>query len=211
MPANPKQFLTPEEFLEIEEAAERRSEYFDGEMFLMVGASPRHVLIIDNTVIHLGVQIKRQRRCNVFSNDLRVQVSQTGLYTYPDVIAVCGETEFAKRARGKGRTGTLLNPTLIVEVLSDSTKDYDRGGKFAHYRTLESLQQYVLIAQDAVHVEVISRQVDGWLLTETDNREAVIALPSIECELSLTEVYDGYERLPMTAGDEEEESIKSES
>ncbi|MCP9493290.1 MAG: Uma2 family endonuclease [Pyrinomonadaceae bacterium MAG19_C2-C3] len=206
MSANPKHFLTPEEYLEIEEEAARRSEYFNGEMFLMAGASPRHVLIMDNTVIHLGVQIKRKRRCNIFSNDLRLQVLPTGLYTYPDIIVVCGAPEFAKRQGGKGRTGTLLNPTLIVEVLSDSTKDYDRGEKFAHYRALESLRQYVLIAQNKVHVELFTRQVDGWLLTETNNREDVIALPSIECELSLTEAYDGYEALPVTADNDDDET-----
>lgn len=211
MPANQKHFLSPEEYLELEEESARRSEYYDGEMFLMAGASPRHILINDNTVIHLGTQLKRQRRCNIFSRDMRVQVLPTGLYTYPDIAVVCDKPEFLKKKKGSWKTGTLLNPTLIVEVLSDSTKDYDRGGKFAHYRTLESLQQYVVIEQSKVHVETISRQVDGWLLTETDDREAVIALRSIECELSLTEVYDGYERLPVTTDDEDEESVEKES
>ncbi len=209
MSANPKHFLTPEEYLEIEEAAERRSEYFNGEMFLMAGASPRHVLIVTNTIYNLLSQTKRTRRCNVFSNDMRVQVSPTGLYTYPDIVAVCAKPEFLKRKRGVWNTGTLLNPTLIVEVLSDSTKDYDRGEKFEHYRTLESLRGYVLIAQNKVHVELHTRQdAGGWLLTETNNRADVVALPSIECELSLTEVYDGYEALPMTADNDEEETTE---
>lgn len=129
---------------------------------------------------------------------MRLQVLPTGLYTYPDVIVVCGEPEFLKKKKGKWKTGTLLNPTLIIEVLSDSTKGYDRGEKFEHYRTLESLQGYVLIAQNKIHVESHTRQdAGGWLLTETNNREDVIALSSVECELSLTEVYEGYEALPV--------------
>lgn len=209
MSANPKHYLEPEEYLEIEEAAERKSEYFDGEMFLMAGASARHVGLVTNTIFNLMSQTKRTRRCNVFSTDLRLRVSPTGLYTYPDIIVVCDKPEFLKKKKGNWKTGTLLNPTLIIEVLSESTKGYDRGEKFEHYRTLESLREYVLIAQNKVHVELHTRQdAGGWLLTETNNRADVVALPSIECELSLTEVYDGYEALPPNADNDDEETTE---
>jgi Uma2 family endonuclease len=125
----------------------------------------------------------------VYSTDLRVRVSPTGLYTYPDVVVVCGQPQFADDQRD-----TLLNPTLIVEVLSESTKDYDRGEKFEHYRTLASLSEYVLIAQDKCHVEHFIRQPDHrWLLSETNRLEDTIHLSSIGCDLALPEVYDKIE------------------
>lgn len=195
MSTQPKHFITPEEYLELEYAAERRSEYFNGEIFQLAGASPRHVGIVGNVFFHLRAQLKRSRRCSIFSVDLRVRVSPTGLYTYPDIVIVCGEPIFTGKRRD-----TLTNPTLIIEVLSDSTKDYDRGGKFEHYRTLDSLVEYALVAQDKVHIEHFARQAEGgWLLMETNKIEGTIQLPSIECELALEEVYDEVEHLPVTS------------
>ena len=177
--------ITPEEYLAIERQAAYKSEYFNGEMFAMSGASPRHVLIVTNVVAELRRQLK-QRPCTVYSTDLRVKVSPTGLYTYPDVIVVCTQPQFNDEQKD-----TLLNPTLIVEVLSESTKDYDRGEKFEHYRTLISLAEYVLIAQDKPHFEHFVRQPDNrWLLAETNRLEDTIHLPSIACNLALAEVYD---------------------
>lgn len=188
MSLQPKTHLTPEEYLAIERKAEYKSEYFNGEMFAMAGASERHALIVTNVVAELRGQL-RHRPCTVYSTDLRVRVSPTGLYTYPDVIVVCGQAQFADDQKD-----TLLNPTLIVEVLSESTKDYDRGGKFEHYRSLASLSEYVLIAQDKHHVEHFVRQPDNrWLLSETNRLEDTIHLPSIDCALALTEVYDKVE------------------
>lgn len=188
MSLQPKTHLTPEEYLAIERKAEYKSEYFNGEMFVMAGASERHALIVTNVVAELRGQL-RHRPCTVYSTDLRVRVSPTGLYTYPDVIVVCGQAQFADDQKD-----TLLNPTLIVEVLSESTKDYDRGGKFEHYRSLASLSEYVLIAQDKYHVEHFVRQPDNrWLLWETNRLEDTIHLPSIECALALIEVYDKVE------------------
>lgn len=185
MSVQPKPYLTPEEYLAIERRAEYKSEYFNGEMFAMAGASPGHVLIVTNIVAELRGQLK-QRPCRVYSADLRVRVSPTGLYTYPDVIVVCGQPQFADEQKD-----TLLNPTLIVEVLSESTKDYDRGGKFEHYRTLGSLNEYVLVAQDKYHIEHFARQPDNrWLLAETNRLEDTIPLSSIACNLALAEVYD---------------------
>jgi len=188
LPSQPKTRLTPEEYLAIERKAEYKSEYFNGEMFAMSGASERHVSIVAN-IMYLLVGQLRRRPCKAYASDMRVRVSPTGLYTYPDVVVVCGQPQFADDQRD-----TLLNPTLIVEVLSESTKDYDRGGKFEHYRSLASLNEYVLIAQDKHHVEHFVRQPDNrWLLSETNWLEDTIHLSSIDCDLALIEVYDKVE------------------
>jgi Uma2 family endonuclease len=185
MSFQPKIFLTPEEYLAIERKAEYKSEYFNGEMFAMAGASEPHVSIVAN-VMYLLVGQLRGRPCKAYSNDLRVRVSPTGLYTYPDVVVVCGQPQFADTERDM-----VLNPTLIAEVLSESTKDYDRGGKFEQYRSLSSFSEYVLLAQDRCHVEHFVRQADNrWLLSETNKIEDVIHLSSMDCHLALTEVYD---------------------
>jgi len=188
MSLQPKIRLTLEEYLASECKAEYKSEYFNGEMFAMAGASERHVLIVTNLVAELRRQLKR-RPCTVHSTVLRVRVSPTGLYTSPDVVVVCGQAQFADDQKD-----TLLNPTLIVEVLSEPTKDYDRGGKFEHYRTLTSLSEYVLIDQDKYHVEHFVRQPENrWLLSETNLLADTIHLSSIDCDLALTEVYDKVE------------------
>jgi Uma2 family endonuclease len=185
MSSYPANYISPEEYLAFERNASNKNEYFDGEVFAMSGASPEHVLIVTNVVAEFRQQLK-PRPCTVYSTDLRIKVSPTGLYTYPDVVVLCGEAKF-----DDAQKDTLLNPTLIIEVLSDSTKDYDRGGKFEHYRTLESLLEYILIAQDKPHVEQFVKQADKrWLLSETNNVSDTIYLPSIDCSLALVEIYD---------------------
>jgi Uma2 family endonuclease len=185
MPAETKHRLTVQEYLALERRAESRSEYLDGETFAMVGASRKHNLIAVNILASLHGQL-RGKSCEVYANDMRVRVPATDLFTYPDVVVVCGQPELDD-AEGD----TLLNPRLIVEVLSKSTEDYDRGTKFAHYRTLPSLADYVLIAQDRVHVEHFTKQADGrWLLSETDDKGSTLELPSIDCRLVLAEVYE---------------------
>jgi Uma2 family endonuclease len=190
-----EQRLTPAEYLAIERAADFKSEFFAGEMFAMAGASPPHVLITGNVAAELHAQLKG-RPCRVYSSDLRVRVSETGLYTYPDVVVVCGEQQFDDE---KGES--LLNPTLIVEVLSETTEAYDRGDKFGHYRRLPSLREYILVAQDRQWTERYTRQEEGsgWLLTEVSGPEGVVSLASIGCELALREVYDKVE-LPEDSG-----------
>lgn len=185
MDAQSRPHLTPEEYLAIERQAEVRSEYLDGEMFAMTGGSLRHNLIVSNLIRELSLQLKN-RPCQVYPSDLRVHVPATGLYTYPDAIVVCGEPRLEDRG-----FDTLLNPILIAEVLSPATEAYDRGKKFEHYRTIESLAEYLLIAQDEPRVEQYLRQ-DGnrWLLTAMAGLDGSVALPSIQCELSLAEVYD---------------------
>ena len=188
MSLQPKPYITPAEYLAIDRKAEYKSEYFNGEMLAMSGASERHVSIVANVMYLLVGQLKG-RPCKAYSSDMRVKVSPTGLYTNPDVVVVCGQPQFADEQKD-----TLRNPTLIVEVLSESTKDYDRGEKFEHYRTLPSLSEYVLIAQDKYHVEHFLRQPDNrWLLSETNLLEDTIHLSSIACDLALTEVYDKVE------------------
>ncbi len=176
--------FTPEEYLKLERTSAQKHEYSRGEIFAMGGASARHVLIVGNVARELGNQL-RDRRCTVYSVDLRVSVSPDGLYTYPDVIVVCGDPQFIDT-----ELDTLTNPTLIVEVLSESTKNYDRGEKFEQYRQILSFAEYLLIAQDKIHVEHYLRQNDGsWILTETNDPGAVIELASINCRLSVTEIY----------------------
>ncbi|MBC7911828.1 MAG: Uma2 family endonuclease [Pyrinomonadaceae bacterium] len=185
MSTQPKTHYTPEEYLALERAAEYKSEYFNGEIFAMSGASGQHVLIVTNLVLQLATQLKK-RDCSVYSTDMRVKVNPAGLYTYPDVIVVCGESQFSD-----AQMDTLINPNVIVEVLSESTQGYDRGGKFEQYRTLESFKEYVLIAQDKLHVEHFARQPDNrWLLSETNRMEDSIELTSIACTLALAEIYD---------------------
>jgi Uncharacterized protein conserved in cyanobacteria len=146
---------TPEEYLALERASAYKSEYYDGEVFAMSGASRRHVLIVTNLVTQLATQLKK-RACEVYSADMRLKIEITRAYTYPDVIVVCGEPQFSDKQKD-----TLINPTVIIEVLSESTQGYDRGGKFEQYRTLESFKEYLLISQDKPHVEHFVRQADN--------------------------------------------------
>jgi len=189
MPAQPKTaYMTPEEYLALERQAEYKSEYFDGEIFSMSGASPNHNQITANVLAEIHAQFKK-RPSRVYVNDMRVKVSPTGLYTYPDIVALCDKSRFDDTQKD-----TLLNPTVLIEVLSDSTANYDRGIKFKHYRTLDSLKEYLLVAQDEYHIEHYVRQANNqWLLSETSDLQDVIELPSINCRLALTDIYNKVE------------------
>jgi Uma2 family endonuclease len=178
------QRYTPEEYLALERKAEYKSEYINGFIVAMAGASEEHILIVTNVVGELRARLKGQP-CRTYSNDMRVRVSATGVYTYPDVVVVCGERHFDDT-----RKDTLLNPTLIVEVLSESTEAYDRGDKFAHYLRLESLQEYVMIAQDKARVERYLRQEGDWRFTVIDDLDGTLSLASVGCELPLREICD---------------------
>jgi Uma2 family endonuclease len=188
MASQVKAHYTPEEYLALERQAEYKSEYFDGEIFAMTGASRRHNLVSANVLASLHGQL-RKRPCEIYPSDMRVKVSPTGLYTYPDVVIVCGEPTFDDKQKD-----TLLNPTVLVEVLSKSTASYDRGEKFEHYRKLDSLAEYLVIAQNKYHAEHYVRQIDNrWLLSETDDVQKTIHLSSIECDLALADIYDKVE------------------
>jgi Uma2 family endonuclease len=180
-----KAFVTPEEYLALERRAEHKSEYFDGEVFAMTGASRKHNLIALNIGGELRNQLKG-RPCETYTSDMRVKVAAAGLYTYPDVVVICGDAQFEDEF-----VDTLLNLVLIAEVLSKSTARYDRGGKFSDYRSIPSFAEYLLVAQDEHRVEHYVRQADGrWLLTEYRSLEDVLQLDSINCSLPLKEVYD---------------------
>lgn len=181
----PKQYVTPDEYLYRERKADFRSEYFRGETFAIAGASANHNLIVLNTGATLREQLKK-KPCRVYLSDLKLKVEATGLFTYPDLSVVCGEPELITEAGD-----VLINPVVIVEVLSDSTEAYDRGKKFEHYRAIPSLMHYVLITQDRHSIDCFSRQQDGtWSLASCQGLEGSIALDAIACELAATEVYD---------------------
>ena len=182
--SQPKPHLTPEEYLAIERKAGAKSEYLRGEMFAMSGVSRHHVRIVTNLIAELDTQL-RDRPCDVFSTDLRTKVSPVGLYTYPDVIVVCGEARFEDQ-----HVDTLLNPTLVIEVLSDSTEAYDRGEKFGYYRTLESLTECVLVSQRECRIEQFVRGESGqWIFSECNDPAGALQLRSIDCRLQSSRVY----------------------
>lgn len=178
-----KTLFTPEEYIVLEREAEFKSEYRDGQIVAMPRANRQHNLINGNILYGFHRQLL-ERTDEVYTNNMRVKVSDSGLYTYPDVIVVCDEPRFED-----GHFDTLLNPTVIVEVLSPSTEDYDRRGKFYAYQTLDSLQEYILVSQSDVHVEQYIRQDEDWQLIEYRSLEDVMINASIECQLAIRAIY----------------------
>jgi len=184
-----KIYISPEDYLVMERVSPVKHEYFDGEIFQMAGTSRNHARISANTSASLVNQFKG-RNCQSFQSDLRVKVPKTGLYTYPDVVAGCGELlmDDAKYL------DVLLNPTLIIEVLSPSTEAYDKGTKFENYRTIESLLEYVLVWQDKKRVARYTRRDDdSWVLTDFIGEDAVIELTSVVATLTMDDIYDKVE------------------
>ena len=188
MVAKPQKYYSSEEYLALEEATDYKSEYYQGEIFAMSGASVNHNRIAGN--VHAALNNAFDAKpCEAFMGDVRLLVKKNGLYTYPDVMVVCGQLEFAE-----GRTDTLNNPIVIVEVLSKSTQDYDRGAKFELYRAIETLQDYVLIDQARVHVEYFRKLEDGrWLLQEFNQLEAILRIEAVGVEIPLSRVYQRVE------------------
>lgn len=196
MTAVPKRKLTPAEYLAIEKQAEFKSEFFDGEMFPlhrdaavgMAGASRPHNRVNENLSGELHARLKGGP-CQSFSRDQRVLIDRTGLYTYPDVLIVCGQVETAEED-----DDTITNPRVVFEVLSTSTERYDRGAKFRHYQQLPSMQEYILVSQDEAVVERFTRQADGsWALVSFVGLEAVLALNSVPVQVPLADIYAGVE------------------
>jgi Uma2 family endonuclease len=185
MSTAPQRRLTEAEYLAIEREAETKSEFYDGEMFAMAGARRNHNLIAGNIFGELRDQL-RNGPCEAYLADMRVKVAKTGLYTYPDVVVSCGEPRFLD-----DEDDTLLNPTLIVEVLSESTARYVRNLKSRLYRTLPSLRQYLIVEQEEALVEVYSRSPNGeWSLKDAAKLTKSVALKSINCKLSLADIYE---------------------
>jgi Uma2 family endonuclease len=186
MSSVPKRLLTAQEYLAQERLANFRSEFFRGETFAMAGASWEHTLIKDNMARQAGNQLNNGP-CRVLTSDLRVKVDATGLYTYPDILIVCEEPQFEDDV-----FDTLLNPRVVMEVLSDSTEKYDRGDKFSHYRRLPSVQEYVLIAQDRPLVERYVRQADDtWVPTAYTDLTQTFSFGSIPVQVALADIYLG--------------------
>lgn len=181
----PPKTYTPDEYLERERAAIQKSEYYAGEIFLMAGASPNHNRIAGNVLTELNGWLRGQER-EVFGSDQRLYVKKNGLYTYPDAMVICGRIEFDSRDKD-----SITNPVLIVEVLSPSTANYDRGGKFELYRDILTFREYVLIHQDKVHIEHhLADGKGGWLLTETKEIGAALPFESIGLSIPLARIYE---------------------
>lgn len=183
MSSQPKHRYSVEEYLALDREAEYKNEYVAGEIFAMGGASPKHVLIAGNTAREFGNRL-RDTNCQVYSADLRVQADVGNAYHYPDVAVVCGRPEYLDK-----RKDTVTNPLVIVEVLSPATRNYDRGDKFASYRRLDSLREYILIAQEACHVEHFVRKEGCWEFTEIDDRLGNLMVPTLDIVIPLTEIY----------------------
>jgi Uma2 family endonuclease len=176
--------LTEAEYLAIERAAEFKSEFYDGEMFAMAGGTVMHSLIATNLAVEFGTKLKG-RSCLPFNSDLRLKVEASVLFTYPDLSVICGEPRFANDS-----DDTVTNPTLLAEVLSDSTESYDRGTKFDHYKKIPELREYLLIRQKEPCVEQFIRQSGGdWLLRQATGLEALVVLPSLDVTIALSEIY----------------------
>ena len=186
MQAQLPHYITPEEYLEGEEISEVKHEYFDGRVFAMAGGTNAHAVICTNVSGLLLAQL-RGKTCRVVSSEQRVKIEATGLHVYSDASVYCEGARFD----GAGDTN-LLDPTVIIEVLSRSTSAYDRGDKFDHYKRIETLRDYILIEQRRAHVEHFHRlEDDSWLLRSYDFLDAVVTLDSIDCRVALRDLYDG--------------------
>ncbi len=185
MAAAPREYLSPEEYLALERRAETKHEYVDGVLLAMVGGTPTHSQIAMNAGVALAIQL-RGRPCIVYNSDLKVGIAKLRAYAYPDVTVVCETPQIAD-----GERDVLLNPLLIVEVLSPSTEQYDRTGKFLRYQRIPGFAEYLLIAQDRPLVELCSRQEDGmWEWVAVEGLEATITIPSLDCTLALADIYN---------------------
>jgi len=177
-------YITPEEYLALERKAEYKSEYVDGVMYAMAGGSPEHNLIASNVLAEIHFQLKSSP-CQVYNSDMKVRVPSLRKFHYPDVTVVCDKPQF-----GDDERDVLLNPLLLVEVLSENTAAFDRGKKFQYYQEIESFQEYLLVAQDEPVVERFVKQTDGsWIYTKVEGLDKSVELVTIDCRLGLTDIY----------------------
>ena len=176
--------LTPEQYLAQERSAEFKSEYYHGEIYAMAGASREHNQISSNITASLATQLL-EKPCSVYANDMKVWIDKAHKYTYPDVIVACDPQTFEDE-----HTDVLLNPRVIIEILSDSTESYDRGLKFFHYQRINSLYEYLLISQKFCHVEKYERQADNlWAYSEFHEMSDEVTINAVNCKVSLSEIY----------------------
>jgi len=184
MSTAPNRKFELDEYLTLERHSEYKSQFYRGEIFAMPGGTKRHNLMSANVIRVLGNQLIN-RPCRVYSGDMKLMIEATGLVTYPDAFVACEEERHYDQEED-----VLLNPTFLVEVLSPSTESYDRGKKAAHYRKIETLKEYVLIAQDRIEMVRFTRQSNGeWTLAEVDQPGQSLRLESIDCVLNVDEVY----------------------
>jgi Uma2 family endonuclease len=178
-------FVSPEEYLAVERESDTKSEYIDGVVYAMTGARINHIRVVANLTTELVTQL-RGRRCDVLASEMKVLLQNSRKFFYPDVTVLCGDPQFHDKRRD-----IILNPLLVIEVLSESTEAFDRGAKFQAYQTLDSLKEYLLIAQDKPVIEQFVRLEDGkWTYAAVIGLESSLPLPSVECTLNLSAVYD---------------------
>ncbi len=186
--AHASQVVTPAEYLDFERRSEQKHEYLAGRVFAMAGASPKHNLICGNMIRALGERL-RGRPCAIMPSDQHVYVEATELGTYPDVTVLCGQGNYHKDF-----SQSLVNPSIVVEVLSPSTEAYDRGAKFDHYRPIETLREYVLVSTDRLAVDHYLREAGGtWRLTTSRGPDGQLRLPSVDATVPLAELYENIE------------------
>ncbi|WP_247233823.1 Uma2 family endonuclease [Telluribacter sp. SYSU D00476] len=185
MTAQPQKYYSPEEYLELEREADYKSEYYRGEIFAMAGAGHNHNRIVENLTGECYIYFKG-KSCRTYSSDQRIHIPANGLYTYPDLIVVCGKNEYLD-----DKKDTILNPTVLIEVLSESTEAYDRGEKFHFYRSIPALKEYVLINSRAVAAEVFRKNDEGiWMLaSEAYAIDKNIELASVGLTLAMQDIY----------------------
>lgn len=185
MSAQPHRYLTVEDYLVQERSGLEKHEYYAGEIFALAGGTVTHNLIATNITGMVYNQLRR-RPCTIYASDQRVKIAATGLYTYPDVVIVCGQPQFEDEHQD-----TILNPIVIMEILSPSTEKYDRGKKFQNYRAIPSFTDYILVSQYSCQIEHYQRQSDyQWLLSVYTARDASVYLASVDCTLILDDVYE---------------------
>lgn len=190
MPAVPQTIYSEEEYLNLEEKATYKSEYFRGEIFMMAGGTPNHNRIKENLSVEIGIALKKRKSCRSYSSDQRVHIQENSLYTYPDVVIVCGPNQYAEHNKN-----TIVNPTVIIEVVSQGSGAYDRGDKFRLYREIDSLREYILVNSLNVGIEIYQRTDDNhWLLAQDGyHLSDAVTISSIETTLLLSDLYAGTE------------------
>lgn len=184
------EIVSEDDYLEAERKSDIRHEYINGMIVAMAGATYIHNLIVSNATVALGQRLRG--RCQVVSSDQRVHISATGMYAYPDVVVVCGRPEFHPKDKM-----TLVNPRLLVEVVSRTTEAYDRGAKFKHYQQIPALGDYVLVGQDGQCVEHYRRSETGeWISRVVEGLDAMLEIESLGVSLPLSELFEGVELVP---------------
>jgi Uma2 family endonuclease len=187
-PVAQKTYYTKEEYLALEDQAEYKSEYYNGEIFTMAGGSHNHSIICFNLIRRIG-EVLDTKDCFGYDSSMKLDIPKYNLFVYPDVMVVCGEIEFFEN-----RNDIVKNPILVVEVLSPATESFDRGKKFAYYQTLPSVQEYVLVSQAEPMVEVFYKQDEkSWLYSSTKSLDQVVAFQTIQCKLALKDIYQKIE------------------